>query len=148
MLNFTTKIKTLCLFVISLLFSSAIFADTYPTSDELIGRYHFSGKCSVEAPSIPAVNDYDVVILPAEGDNNFYICGMFGFDHKRRMQHEFQLFEQFVFPYAVITVHAHNNLFTTPGGDRLQKFAANIVRTLPCTVFHSAHCNDGIFIII
>ena len=79
MLNFTTKIKTLCLFVISLLFSSAIFADTYPTSDELIGRYHFSGKCSVEAPSIPAVNDYDVVILPAEGDNNFYICGMFGF---------------------------------------------------------------------
>lgn len=79
MLNFTTKIKTLCLFVISLLFSSAIFADTYPTSDELIGRYHFSGTCSVEAPSIPAVNDYDVIILPAEGENSLYICGLFGF---------------------------------------------------------------------
>lgn len=79
MLNFTTKIKTLCLCVISLLFSSAVLADTYPTSDELIGRYHFSGKCSVEAPSIPAVNDYDVIILPAEGENNLYVCGLFGF---------------------------------------------------------------------
>lgn len=79
MLNFTTKIKTLCLCAISLLFSSAIFADTYPTSDELVGRYHFSGKCSVEVPSIPAVNDYDVIILPAEGENNLYICGLFGF---------------------------------------------------------------------
>ena len=79
MLNFTTKIKTLCLCTISLLFSSAVLADTYPTSDELIGRYHFSGKCSVEAPSIPAVNDYDVIILPAEGENNLYVCGLFGF---------------------------------------------------------------------
>jgi hypothetical protein len=79
MLNFTTKIKTLCLCAISLLFSSAVLADTYPTSDELIGRYHFSGKCSVEAPSIPAVNDYDVIILPAEGENNLYVCGLFGF---------------------------------------------------------------------
>lgn len=79
MLNFTTKIKTLCLCAISLLFSSAVLADTYPTSDELIGRYHFSGKCSVEAPSIPAVNDYDVIILPAKGENNLYVCGLFGF---------------------------------------------------------------------
>ena len=79
MLNFTTKIKTLCLCAISLLFSSAVLADTYPTSDELIGRYHFSGKCSFEAPSIPAVNDYDVIILPAEGENNLYVCGLFGF---------------------------------------------------------------------
>lgn len=79
MLNFTTKIKTLCLCAISLLFSSAVLADTYPTSDELIGRYHFSGKCSVEAPSIPAVNDYDVIILPADGENNLYVCGLFGF---------------------------------------------------------------------
>lgn len=79
MLNFTTKIKTLCLCTISLLFSSAVLADTYPTSDELIRRYHFSGKCSVEAPSIPAVNDYDVIILPAEGENNLYVCGLFGF---------------------------------------------------------------------
>lgn len=79
MLNFTTKIKTLCFCAISLLFSSAVLADTYPTSDELIGRYHFSGKCSVEAPSIPAVNDYDVIILPAEGENNLYVCGLFGF---------------------------------------------------------------------
>ena len=61
------------------MFSSAVLADTYPTSDELIGRYHFSGKCSVEAPSIPAVNDYDVIILPAEGENNLYVCGLFGF---------------------------------------------------------------------
>ena len=79
MLIFTTKIKTLCLCAISLLFSSAVLADTYPTSDELIGRYHFSGKCSVEAPSIPAVNDYVVIILPAEGENNLYVCGLFGF---------------------------------------------------------------------
>ncbi len=79
MMNFTTKLKTLCLCTISLLFSSAMLADTYPGSDELIGRYHFSGKCSVEAPNVPAVNDYDVIILPTEVENQFYICGMFGF---------------------------------------------------------------------
>ncbi len=79
MMNFTTKFKTLCLCTISLLFSSAMLADTYPGSDELIGRYHFSGKCSVEAPNVPAVNDYDVIILPTETENQFYICGLLGF---------------------------------------------------------------------
>ena len=78
-MNFTTKFKTLCLCTISLLFSSAMLADTYPGSDELIGRYHFSGKCSVEAPNVPAVNDYDVIILPTETENQFYICGLLGF---------------------------------------------------------------------
>lgn len=82
MLNFTTKFKTLCLCTTSLLFSSAIFADTYPTADELVGRYHFSGKCTTESASIPALDDYDVIIMPTEKEDSLNICGIFGFGGK------------------------------------------------------------------
>lgn len=88
MRNSTLKEKTFGIILLAFILGiQAVSAQGYPTVKELYGRYKFSGECTyvdmmtgkaAEAP-VPAVTDYDMAVLPGEGENEVKILGFFGY---------------------------------------------------------------------
>lgn len=88
MRNSTLRMKTFGVIMLAFFLGvQAVSAQDFPTVKELYGRYKFSGECSfvdmmtgepADAP-VPATTDYNMAVLPGEGENEVKILGFFGY---------------------------------------------------------------------
>lgn len=75
---------TLLSFVLTLLFclvsSVKVSAQSFPKVNELTGRYTFTGSATgTDGLNLPSITGHDMVVVPAEQENQVLILGYFGY---------------------------------------------------------------------